>query len=72
MTIVQLFGRLFAKSGIKGASSHSGRRSFITALDTQGVSVRVIQALARHSDLSLTQRYIDVSDSRLENAVELL
>jgi len=72
MTLVQLFGRLYAKSGIKGASSHSGRRAFITALDTKGVSVRVIQALARHSSLSITQRYIEVSDSRLEKAVELL
>jgi integrase/recombinase XerD len=72
LTIVQLFANIFSKSGIKGASSHSGRRAFITNLSDKGVSVRVIQALARHSSLSLTQRYIEVSDSKLENAVELL
>jgi integrase/recombinase XerD len=72
LTLVQLFADIYAKSGIKGASSHSGRRFFITNLSDKGVSVRVIQALARHSNLSTTQRYIDVSDTKLENAVELL
>lgn len=54
------------------ASSHSGRRTFITALSEKGVSVRVIQELARHSDLSTTQRYIDVSVDKLRNAVNLV
>ena len=72
LTLVQLFANIFKKSGIEGASSHSGRRSFITSLSDVGVSVRVIQALARHSNLATTQRYIEVSDSKLENAVELI
>ena len=72
LTLVQLFANIFKKSGIEGASSHSGRRSFITSLSDVGVSVRVIQALARHSNLATTQRYIDVTDTKLENAVELI
>ena len=72
LTLVQLFANIFKKSGVEGASSHSGRRKFITDLSDVGVSVRVIQALARHSNLATTQRYIEVSDTKLENAVELL
>ena len=31
----------------------------------------VIQALARHKDISTTQRYIDYNESKLRNAIEL-
>ena len=72
LTMVQLFANIFAKCGIEGASSHSGRRNYITNLSEKGVSVRVIQALARHSNLSTTQRYIDINDKKLGNAVELV
>ena len=48
LTIVQLFARLYNQAGITGASSHSGRRQFITTLAEKQVNVRVIQALARH------------------------
>ena len=72
LTLVQLFANIYKKSGIDGASSHSGRRSCLTRLSDMGVSVRVIQAVARHSSLSTTQKYIEVSDTKLENAVELL
>jgi integrase/recombinase XerD len=70
-TIQNLFRTLYEAAGIAHASSHSGRRTFITALSEKGVSVRVIQELARHSSLSTTQRYIDVSVDKLRSAVEL-
>jgi len=70
-TIVNLFARFYALAGIKGASSHSGRRQFLTELADKGVNVRVIQALARHKDISTTQRYIDYNESKLRNAIEL-
>jgi integrase/recombinase XerD len=69
-TIQNLFRSLYQAAGIANASSHSGRRTFITQLSERGVSVRVIQALARHSSLSTTQRYIDVSVDKLRSAVE--
>ena len=69
-TIQNLFRILYHSAGIANASSHSGRRTFITALSEKGVSVRVIQALARHSSLATTQRYIDVSADKLRSAVE--
>lgn len=71
-TIVNLFARFYALAGIKGASSHSGRRQFLTELADKGVNVRVIQALARHRDMSTTQRYIDYNESKLRNAIELV
>ena len=72
LTIVQLFARIYKLAGIEGASSHSGRRQFITTLAEKQVNVRVIQALARHRHLNTTMRYIDVNDVKLQNAVELL
>jgi integrase/recombinase XerD len=71
-TIVNLFAKFYALAGIKGASSHSGRRQFLTELADKGINVRVIQALARHKDISTTQRYIDYNESKLRNAIELI
>lgn len=71
-TIQNLFRFLYGEANIENASSHSGRRSFITNLSEKGVSVRVIQELARHSSMVTTQRYIDVSVDKLKNAVELV
>lgn len=61
---------IYRDAGMTGASSHSGRRTFITNLASRGVSVRVIAALAGHSSISTTQRYIDVNDEQLRLAVE--
>lgn len=71
-TIQYIFKNIYELANIPNATSHSGRRSFITNLSEKGVSVRVIQELARHSSLQTTQRYIDVSVPKLKNAVDLL
>ncbi|MBS0536390.1 MAG: site-specific integrase [Proteobacteria bacterium] len=71
-TMCQLFLNIYKEAGIKGASSHSGRRTFITNLASKSISVRVLAALAGHSSISTTQRYIDVNDDQLRNAVELV
>ena len=71
-TIVNLFKRIYKMAGIEGASSHSGRRQFVTKLADQGINARLVQVLARHKHLSTTQRYIDVNENALRNAVELL
>jgi integrase/recombinase XerD len=67
-----LFRQLYQLANISNASSHSGRRSFITNLSEKGISTRVIQELARHSSMVTTQRYIDVSNDKLKNAVNLI
>ena len=70
-TLQLLFKNLYANIGIN-AYSHSGKRKFITDLSGKGVSVPVIQELARYRDLATTKRYIDVSVDKLRNAVNLV
>ena len=71
-TMCQLFLNIYKQCGLSDASSHSGRRTFITRLANKGVGVRTLAALAGHSSIQTTQRYIDVNDEQLANAVELL
>ena len=71
-TLCQHFYWLYKQAGIDGASSHSGRRTFITALASKGVGVRVLMALAGHRNISTTQAYIDVNDEMQRRAVELI
>ena len=71
-TIQNLFRVLYETAGISNASSHSGRRTFITNFSEKGVSTKVIQELARHSSMATTQQYIDVSTDKLQNAVDLI
>ena len=63
---------LYKKIGLDTCSSHSGRQTFITHLSEKGVSTRIIQELARHSSMQITQSYIDVSVPKLKNAVNLV
>ena len=71
-TLCQHFHYLFKRAGISGASSHSPRRTMITNLADMGVSVRVLQSIARHANISTTQAYIDVNDAMKRKAVELV
>ena len=71
-TLAQYFHYLYKRAGIIGASSHSGRRSFITNLAAKGISVRVLASLAGHKSIATTQRYIDVNDDMKRKAVELV
>ena len=71
-TIVNLFKRIYKIAGIEGASSHSGRRQFVTQLADRGINARLVQVLARHKHLSTTQRYIEVNELQMRNALELL
>lgn len=70
--LTQHFYWLYRKAGIDGASSHSGRRSFITNLASNGIGVRVLASLAGHRSIAVTQKYIDVNDDMKRNAVELI
>ena len=71
-TLAQHFHALYKRAGIEGASSHSGRRSFITNLASKGVGVRVLMSLAGHKHIGTTQAYIDVNDEMKRQAVELV
>ena len=71
-TMCKLFGHLYQETGLDGASSHSGRRWFITKLAHSGISPKVIMELAGHANLSTTQRYIDCTPDMMKAAVEVL
>ena len=71
-TACQMFHYWYKEAKIEGASSHSGRRGFITNLANKGVHVRILQELAGHSSISVTQKYIDVNHDKLRIAVEML
>ncbi|APC00107.1 integrase [Polynucleobacter asymbioticus] len=71
-TLTQFFHYLYKRAGVFGASSHSGRRTFITNLANKGVSVRLLASLAGHRNISTTQAYIDVNDDMKRHAVELI
>lgn len=71
-SLCQLFARIYTIAGLNGATSHSGRRGFITKLAHAGVSSKVIMELAGHKHLTTTQLYIDVTDEHKRSAVELV
>ena len=71
-TLCQLINVIYREAGIQGATSHSGRRGFITELANHSVGIKVIMELAVHRQLGTTQRYINVTPEQKRNAVELI
>ena len=63
---------LNARAAIQGATSHSGRRTWLTTLSQKGVSVRVLAEMARHRSIQTTQRCTDVNDDMMRNAAEFI
>ena len=63
VSIVVWFNRAFKNIGLRGCSSHSGRRTFVTRaariVHKAGGSLRDVQLLAGHRSIQTTQRYID-------------
>jgi integrase/recombinase XerC len=74
--VVVWFHRLYTGLGMVGCSSHSGRRSFITRaarkISEVGGSLRDVQALAGHSSLGTTARYIEADAEAQRKVVALL
>ena len=73
--IVNAFWYWYRALGFDGCSSHSGRRTFITNaarnIGRFGGSLRDVQALARHSSLAMTQRYIEVDSEAMRKVVDI-
>lgn len=74
--IVNTFQRWYKECGLSGASSHSGRRTFITkaakGIVGVGGSLRDIQQLVGHSSLQTTQRYIEGSTDAKRKIVDII
>lgn len=69
-TLTQHFHYLYRRARVFGASSHSGRRTFITNLSNSGISVFVLASLAGHKNIATTNRYVTVNDEQKRRAVD--
>lgn len=67
VTVTNWFFALYQKLGLDGCSSHSGRRTFATrsakAIVASGGSLKDVQELMGHTSISMTQRYIEGSET---------
>ena len=66
------FFMLYREAGFTGASSHSGRRSFLTKLSAKSVPLKTMMELAGHRQAQTTMRYVSVTPDMKRAAVELL
>jgi integrase/recombinase XerD len=64
--------QVFEQLGIEGASTHSFRRTALTRLSNARVPLRVIQEISGHHTLTALQRYLEVSESQVEEAIASL
>ena len=71
-SLAQTFALLYAGAGLEGASSHSGRRTFLTNLANKGTAIHILKTLAGHRSISTTAAYLYSSPSQLKAAVELI
>jgi integrase/recombinase XerD len=71
-SLAQTFALLYEGADIEGASSHSGRRTFLTNLANKGTAIHILKTLAGHRSISTTAAYLYSSPSQLKAAVELI
>ena len=71
-SLAQTFALIYGGAGLEGASSHSGRRTFLTHLANQGIAIHLLKTLAGHRSISTTAAYLYSSPSQLKAAVELV
>lgn len=57
--------RLYQRAGIKGASSHSGRRTFASKVLATTGDMETVAQLLGHTSIDCSQRYVDVNKETL-------
>ena len=71
-SLSQTFALLYEGAGLEGASSHSGRRTFLTNLANKGTAIHLLKTLAGHRSIQTTATYLYSSPSQLRAVVDLL
>jgi integrase/recombinase XerC len=75
-SIINWFRSIYSQIGLEGASSHSGRRYFVTIAARKifeaGGSLRDVQDLAGHRSIATTQLYIARNSEAQRKVVELI
>lgn len=69
LTLQKRFEYIYKMAGIRGASSHSGRRAFATKLIEQGVDIKAIATLMGHESITMTAQYVQDNPDRLKKIV---
>lgn len=64
-SMARFLKRLYVEAGLPEASSHSGRRTFITNLAEKGIDLKSISLLAGHASIKTTARYVEASPVKL-------
>jgi integrase/recombinase XerD len=70
-SLTQTVSKLYRGAGLDGATSHSGRRTFLTNLANKGTAIHLLRTLAGHRSISTTATYLYSSPTQLKAAVEL-
>lgn len=58
--------KLYQRAGIKGGSSHSGRRTFASKVLATTGDMETVAQLLGHTTIDCSQRYVDIIPSTLE------
>ena len=70
-SLAQTFALIYEGAGLEGASSQSGRRTFLTHLANQGIAIHLLKTLSGHRSISTTAAYLYSNPNLLKAAVEL-
>jgi len=71
-TLAQHFFHLYKAAGLEGASSHSGRRTYLTGLADKGISIHILKSLAGHRNIATTAAYLYSSPTQLKAAADMV
>jgi len=71
-SLTQTLALLYRGAGLEGASSHSGRRTFLTNLANKGTAIHLLKTLAGHRSIQTTAMYLYSSPAQLRAVVELV
>ncbi|HHQ4574648.1 integrase [Aeromonas hydrophila] len=66
-----LMSRLYRQAGIKGGSSHSGRRTLAAKVLAKTGQVELMQLLLSHAEADHVWPYLDVDKQTIRHAFEL-
>ncbi len=64
-SMARFLKHVYREAGIPNASSHTGRRTFITSLAERGIDLKSISILAGHASIKTTAQYVEASPVKL-------
>jgi len=71
-SLQQLITSLIKRVGVKGGSSHSGRRTLSTRLHNRGVDDGLIQIILGHAEVNITMSYMDPDVEKIKKGFKTL